>query len=66
MPRAARVKSSDSIYHVMVRSVGGTLLFESDTDKNKYLSLVSIKMLRSSHCTVINLNLNLPYIRKVL
>jgi len=40
MPRAARIKSSDSIYHVMVRSVGDTILFKEEGDKIKYLALI--------------------------
>jgi putative transposase len=40
MPRCARVKSSDSIYHVMVRSVGKILLYENVDDKNVYLDLI--------------------------
>ena len=40
MPRKARVKSPECIYHVMVRSVGGSPLFKCDGDKNKFLSLV--------------------------
>jgi REP element-mobilizing transposase RayT len=37
MPRTARVKSYDSIYHIMVRSISDTPLFKDDTDKIKYL-----------------------------
>jgi putative transposase len=40
MPRCARVKSFDSIYHVMVRSVGKISLYENDDDKNVYLNLI--------------------------
>jgi putative transposase len=40
MPRAARIKSFDSIYHVMVRSISDVSLYREDTDKDKYLSLV--------------------------
>jgi putative transposase len=37
MPRCAREKDSNSIYHIMVKSVGGTLLFSDNEDKNRYL-----------------------------
>jgi len=40
MPRAARIKSTDSIYHIMVRSVGETILYKEEADKNKYLALI--------------------------
>lgn len=40
MPRHARKKSPECVYHVMVRSVGGAMLFNSDTDKDKYLDLI--------------------------
>ncbi len=40
MPRAARIKSYDSIYHVMCRSINNTPLFNSIKDKNKYLNLI--------------------------
>lgn len=40
MPRCARVKSFDSIYHVMVRSISDTLLFKCDIDKEMYLYLI--------------------------
>lgn len=39
MPRCARVKSYDSVYHVMVRSVGDTQLFKTEDDKYFYLRL---------------------------
>lgn len=40
MPRAARVKSYDSIYHVMCKSISNTPLFKNTKDKDKYLSLI--------------------------
>jgi putative transposase len=39
MPRIARVKSFDSVYHIMVRSISDTPLFRKNTDKDKYLKL---------------------------
>lgn len=41
MPRCARVKSFDSIYHVMVRSISDTPLFRCSTDKDMYVKLIS-------------------------
>jgi REP element-mobilizing transposase RayT len=40
MPRCARIKSSDSIYHIMVRSISDVDLFCTNQDKDKYLSLI--------------------------
>lgn len=40
MPRMARVKTSDSIFHVMARSISEVDLFRSDEDKLLYLSRV--------------------------
>jgi putative transposase len=40
MPRCARIKSPDSVYHIMVRSISDTLLYKSCKDKDKYLSLI--------------------------
>ncbi|QCX33030.1 transposase [Caloramator sp. E03] len=37
MPRMARQKSYDSIYHVMVKSISEVLLYKDDKDKIKYL-----------------------------
>jgi REP element-mobilizing transposase RayT len=39
MPRSARIKSDDSIYHIMVRSNGSDLLFVDDDDKDMYLTI---------------------------
>lgn len=40
MPRCARVKSNDSIFHIMVKSIGDTLLYREEYDKDKYLELI--------------------------
>ena len=40
MPRCARVKSFDSVYHIMVRSISDVLLFTSDSEKEMYLNLI--------------------------
>ena len=40
MPRMARIKSVEAIYHVMVRSISELSLFREDKDKDTYLSLV--------------------------
>jgi putative transposase len=40
MPRCARVKSYDSIYHIMIRSIDEVPLFIENTDKDTYLSLI--------------------------
>lgn len=40
MPRVARVKLSEAIYHVMSRSISEVDLFRSDKDKNVYLKYV--------------------------
>lgn len=40
MPRCARVKSPDSIYHIMVRSISDTPLFKCSNDKDMYLGLI--------------------------
>jgi len=40
MPRKAREKSPDSIYHIMCRSVSEFLLFRDDDDKAYYLALL--------------------------
>lgn len=40
MPRTARKKSFDSIYHVMIRSISEIILFKDNNDKGKYLSLI--------------------------
>jgi putative transposase len=40
MPRAARIKSFDSIFHIMVRSISDVPLYREDKDKDKYLNLI--------------------------
>ncbi|WP_053957330.1 transposase [Inediibacterium massiliense] len=40
MPRCARIKSNDSIYHIMVRSISEIKLFKKNDDKDRYLSLI--------------------------
>lgn len=40
MPRTAREKSHESIFHVMVRSISEVDLFKSDEDKIRYLQTV--------------------------
>ncbi|HHV98972.1 MAG TPA: transposase [Clostridiaceae bacterium] len=40
MPRTARVKSSECIYHIMSRSISEINLFQCDEDKNYYLALL--------------------------
>ncbi|MDF2672411.1 MAG: hypothetical protein K0R09_676, partial [Clostridiales bacterium] len=40
MPRKAREKTHDSIYHIMARSISEVDLFKGKDDKKKYLSLV--------------------------
>ena len=40
MPRTARRKSCDSIYHIMVKSVGDSKLFKIDDDKEMYLGII--------------------------
>jgi REP element-mobilizing transposase RayT len=40
MPRCARLKSEDSIYHVMVRSISEVDLYADEFDKLKYISLM--------------------------
>ncbi|MCX7885232.1 MAG: transposase [Caloramator sp.] len=40
MPRTARIKSEDSIYHIMIRSVGDTILFRNNEDKDTLLEIL--------------------------
>lgn len=40
MPRTARVKSPNGIYHIMLRSISEVLLFREAKDKDQYLKLV--------------------------
>ena len=40
MPRAARLKVTNGIYHVMVKSISDVDLFRDDADKVKYISFL--------------------------
>jgi len=40
MPRSARLKNFNSIYHIMVRSISEVALYRKNDDKDKYLELV--------------------------
>jgi putative transposase len=40
MPRVARIKSNESIYHVMCRSISEVKLLKDDEDKLKYLDYI--------------------------
>ena len=40
IPRSTRIKSLDSIYHIMNRSISEVNLFREDKDKEHYLSLL--------------------------
>jgi len=40
MPRQARVKTDDSIFHIMCKSISEVNLFKDDADKERYLFLV--------------------------
>jgi len=40
MPRIARVKSDDSIFHIMCKSISEVTLFKDDEDKIKYLFFI--------------------------
>jgi putative transposase len=40
MPRIARIKFTNGIYHVMVRSASEIILFKDFDDKNRYLMLI--------------------------
>ncbi len=40
MPRVARVKAPEYIYHVMCRSINEVLLFRNEDDKNYYHDLI--------------------------
>jgi len=40
VPRTAREKSEDSIFHIMVRSISEVNLFRTDNDKKVYLNLI--------------------------
>lgn len=40
MPRCARIKSEDSIFHIIVKSISEIFLFEDDSDKDMYISFM--------------------------
>jgi putative transposase len=40
MPREARIKTNDSIFHIMCRSISEVDLFKNEDDKAKYMSLI--------------------------
>ena len=40
MPRIARIKDENSIYHIIIRSISELELFKEDEDKLKYLLLI--------------------------
>lgn len=40
MPRCARVKSFNSVYYIMARSICDILLFRDDNDREKYINLI--------------------------
>ncbi|AUS97006.1 transposase [Pseudoclostridium thermosuccinogenes] len=51
MPRAARKKSEESMYHVMSRSISEVDLFQCDEDKDYYLSLLK-RYKEKYHCKI--------------
>ncbi|HHW30795.1 MAG TPA: transposase [Clostridiaceae bacterium] len=51
MPRIARKKSEDAMYHVMSRSISEVDLFQCDEDKNYYLLLLK-KYKEKYHCRI--------------
>jgi putative transposase len=51
MPRAARKKSKDAMYHVMSRSISEVDLFRCDEDKEYYLKLLK-KYKEKYHCKI--------------
>ena len=51
MPRAARKKSSEAMYHVMSRSISEVDLFQCDEDKDYYLSLLK-RYKEKYHCKI--------------
>ena len=51
MPRAARKKSDESMYHIMCRSISEVNLFQCDEDKDYYLSLLK-RYIKKYHCRI--------------
>lgn len=41
MPRIARIKNFNYIYHIMARSISDTPLFRENKDKDKYLTIIA-------------------------
>ncbi len=41
MPRAARKRNSETMHHIMCRSISEIYLFRNDDDKRKYLKLMA-------------------------
>lgn len=52
MPRIARVKAPDYIYHIMCRSISEIDLFQDDEDKQYYLELLK-KYKEECHCRIL-------------
>ena len=40
MPRTARIKTETGIYHTMIRGINRQIIFDDDTEKKKFLSMV--------------------------
>ncbi len=40
MPRCARIKNNNFMYHIMIRSISEVHLFKSDSDKDMYLTII--------------------------
>lgn len=40
MPRCARIKTKNSIYHIIVRSISEVMLFKERNDKAEYISII--------------------------
>ena len=51
MPRAARKKSEECMYHVMSRSISEVDLFQCDEDKDYYLGLLK-RYIEKYHCKI--------------
>ena len=51
MPRTARKKSSESLYHIMSRSISEINLFQCNEDKDYYLLLLK-KYISKYHCSI--------------
>ncbi|MCX7922100.1 MAG: transposase [Clostridia bacterium] len=51
MPRTSRVKSEESMYHIMSRSISEVDLFQDDGDKDRYLMLLK-QYIEKFHCKI--------------